>query len=132
MTKMHPEMSEQIKINHSHSLLKKNALQTFRNISTANRPSLEDELVIFRRQYVKPESQATAKHKWHRLVFNPNKMMLPDFLEELKQGAKKAFEDRAQKIIDSLLCAKLPPKLKRSINMARLENGSYDKIVAHL
>ena len=59
-------------------------------------------------------------------------MKLPDFLEELNQGAEKAFGEHAQKMIDSLLYAKLPPKLKRSVNMARLENGSYDEIVAHL
>ena len=121
-----------MKINHFLSLLRKNALQTFRNISTANRKTLEDVLVIFRRKYVKPESQATAKHKWHRLVFEPNTTKLPDFLEELNQGAEKAFGDNAQKMIDSLLYAKLPTKLKRSVNMARLENGSYDEIVAHL
>ena len=132
MIKMQPDMMEQMKINHFHSLLRKNALQTFRNISTANRQTLEDVLVIFRRKYVKPESQATAKHKWHRLVFDPNTTKLPDFLEELNQGAEKAFGDNAQKMIDSLLYAKLPPKLKRSVNMARLENGSYDEIVAHL
>ena len=132
MIKMQPDMTEQMKINHFHSLLRKNALQTFRNISTANRQTLEDVLVIFRRKYVKPESQATAKHKWHRLVFDPNTTKLPDFLEELNQGAEKAFGDNAQKMIDSLLYAKLPPKLKRSVNMARLENGSYDEIVAHL
>ena len=40
--KMQPEMSEQMKINHFHSLLRTNALQTFRNISTANRQTLED------------------------------------------------------------------------------------------
>ena len=132
MIKMQPEMTEQMKINHFHSLLRKNALQTFRNISSSNRQTLEDVLVIFRRKYVKPESQATAKHKWHRLVFDPNTMKLPDFLEELNQGAEKAFGDHAQKMIDSLLYAKLPPKLKRSVNMARLENGSYDEIVANL
>ena len=132
MIKMQPEMTEQMKINHFHSLLRKNALQTFRNISSTNRQTLEDVLVIFRRKYVKPESQATAKHKWHRLVFDPNTMKLPDFLEELNQGAEKAFGDHAQKMIDSLLYAKLPPKLKRSVNMARQENGSYDEIVAHL
>ena len=132
MIKMQPEMTEQMKINHFHSLLRKNALQTFQNISSSNRQTLEDVLVIFRRKYVKPESQATAKHKWHRLVFDPNTMKLPDFLEELNQGAEKAFGDHAQKMIDSLLYAKLPPKLKRSVNMARLENGSYDEIVAHL
>ena len=132
MIKMQPEMTEQMKINHFHSLLRKNALQTFRNINSTNRQTLEDVLVIFRRKYVKPGSQATAKHKWHRLVFEPNTMKLPDFLEELNQGAEKAFGDHAQKMIDSLLDAKLPPKLKRSVNMARLENGSYDEIVAHL
>ena len=132
MIKMQPAMTEQMKINHFHSLLRKNALQTFRNISSSNRQTLEDVLVIFRRKYVKPESQATAKHKWHRLVFDPNTMKLPDFLEELNQGAEKAFGDHAQKMVDSLLYAKLPPKLKRSVNMARLENGSYDEIVAHL
>ena len=110
MIKMQPEMSEQMKINNFHSLLSKNARYTFRNISTAIRQTLQDVLVIFRRKYVKPESQATAKHKWHRLVFDPNTIKLPDFLDELNQGAEKAFGDNAQKMIDSLLSAKLPPK----------------------
>ena len=35
-------------------------------------------------------------------------------------------------MIDSLLYAKLPPKLNRSVNMARLENTSYEEIVTHL
>ena len=91
MIKMQPDMSETMKINHFHSLLRKNALQTFRNISSANRQTLDDILAVFRRKYVKPESQATAKHKRHKLVFNPNTMKLPDFLEELNQGAEKAF-----------------------------------------
>ena len=132
MIKMQPEMTEQMKINHFHSLLSKNALHTLRNISSANRQTVEDVLVFFRRNYVKPELPATAKHKWHHLVLDPNTMKLPDFLEELNQGAEKAFGDHAQKMTDSLLYAKLPPKLKRSVNMARLENGSYDEIVAHL
>ena len=132
MIKMQPAMTEQMKINHFHSLLRKGALQTFRNINSINRQTLEDVLIIFRRKYVKPESQATAKHKWHRLTFDPNTMKLPDFLEELNQGAEKAFGENAKNMIDSLLYAKLPPKLKRSVNMAHLENGTYEEIVAHL
>ena len=99
-------------------MLRKNALQTFRNVSIAYRQTLEDVLIIFRRKYVKPDSQATAKHKWHRLVFDPNTTKLPDFLEALNRGAEKAFGDNAQNMIDSRLYAKLPPKLKRSVNMA--------------
>ena len=132
MIKMQPDMTETMKINHFHSLLRKNALQTFRNINSANRQTFEDILAVFRRKYVKPESQATAKHKWHKLVFDPNTMKLPDFLEELNQGAEKAFGEHAQAMIDSLLYAKLPPKLKRSVNMARLENATYEEIVTHL
>ena len=59
-------------------------------------------------------------------------MKLPDCLEELNQGAEKAFGENAKSMIDSLLYAKLPPKLKRSVNMARLENGTYEEIVDHL
>ena len=35
-------------------------------------------------------------------------------------------------MIDSLHYAKLPQHLKRSLNLAYLEKGTYDQIVAHL
>ena len=132
MLKMQPEMTETMKINLFHAHLRKEALQTFRNISAVNKKTLDDVLIVFRRKYVKPESQATAKHKWHKLTFDPNTKSLPDFLEELNECAEKAFGDNAQHMIDSLLYAKLPPHLKRSLNLAHLENGTYDQIVAHL
>ena len=59
-------------------------------------------------------------------------MKLPDFLEEPNQGAEKVFGENAKSMIDSLLYAKLPPEHKRSVNKARLENGTYEEIVAHL
>ena len=129
MLKMQPEMTETMKINHFHAHLRKEALQTFRNISTVNKKTPDDVLIVFRRKYVKPESQATAKHKWHKLTFDPNTKSLPDFLEELNECAERAFGDNAQHMIDSLLYAKLPPHLKRSLNLAHLENGTYDQIV---
>ena len=132
MLKMQPEMTEAMKINQFHAHLRKEALQTFRTISALNKKTLDDVLIVFRRKYVKPESQATAKHKWHKLTFDPNTKSLPDFLEELNECAEKAFGDNAQHMIDSLLYAKLPSHLKRSINLAYLENGTYDQIVAHL
>ena len=132
MLKMQPEMTEAMKINHFHAHLRKEALQTFRNINALNKKTLDDVLIVFRRKYVKPESQATAKHKWHKLTFDPNTKSLPDFLEELNECAERAFGDNAQQMIDSLLYAKLPPHLKRSLNLAYLENGTYDQIVAHL
>ena len=132
MLKMQPEMTEAMKINHFHAHLQKEALQTFRNISAINKKTLDDVLIVFRRKYVKPESQATAKDKWHKITFDPNTKSLPDFLEELNECAEKALGDNAQHMIDSLLYAKLPPHLKRSLKLAYLENGTYDQIVAHL
>ena len=132
MIKMQSEMTKSMKINHFHAHLRKEALQTFRNISALNKKTLDDVLIVFRRKYVKPESQATAKHKWHKLTFDPNTRSLPDFLEELNECAERSFGDNAQHMIDSLLYAKLPPHLKRSLNLAYLENGRYDQIVAHL
>ena len=132
MLKMQPEMTEAKKINHFHAHLRKEALQTFRNISALNKKTLDDVLIVFRRKCVKPESQATAKHKWYKLTFDPNTKSLPDFLEELNESAERAFGDNAQHMIDSLLYAKLPPHLKRSLNLAYLENGTYDQIVTHL
>ena len=79
MLKMQPEMTETMKPNHFHAHLRKEALQTFRNISAINKKTLDDVLIVFRRKYVKPESQATAKHKWHKLTFDPNTKSLPDF-----------------------------------------------------
>ena len=132
MLKVQSEMTEAMKSNHSHAHLRKEALQTFRIITPSNKKTLDDVLTLFRRKYLKLESQATAKHKWHKLTFNPNTKSILDFLEELNECAERAFGDSAQHMIDSLLYAKLPPHLKRSLNLAYLENGTYDQIVAHL
>ena len=87
---------------------------------------------MFQRKYVKPQSQATTKHKCHKLTFDPNTKSLSDFLEELNEFAERSFGDNAQQMIDSSLYAKLPTHLKRSLNLAYLENGTYDQIVTHL
>ena len=89
-------------------------------------------LNVFRRKYVQPESLATPKHKWHTLTFDPNRMSLSDFLEKLNECTESAFGCNAQHTIDSLIYAKLPPHLKRSLNLVYLENVKYDQIVAHL
>ena len=59
-------------------------------------------------------------------------MKLLDFFEEVYQRAENVFGSNAPARIDSLLYAKLPPKLKRSVNMARLKNARCDGIVTNL
>ena len=46
--------------------------------------------------------------------------------------AKNAFGVAAQAIIEQFIYAKMPPHLKKSINQAHLENGTYEQIVSHL
>ena len=108
------------------------ALQTFKNITSPNRDNLGEILIVFRRKYVKPQSMATAKHKFQRLVFNPSNQKLIDFLDELQKLATDAFGVAAQAIIEQFIYAKMPPHLKKSINQAHLENGTNEQIVSHL
>ena len=79
---------------------------------------------------MKPQSMATAKHKFQRLVFNPANQNLIDFLDELPKLAKDAFGIAAQEIIEQFIYAKMPPDLKKSINQAHLENGTFKQIVS--
>ena len=130
--KIHNQLTEEDIINHFHSLMRGDALQTFKNITSPNRENLGEILTVFRRKYVKPQSMATAKHKFQRLVFNPANQKLIDFLDELQKLAKDAFGVAAQAIIEQFIYAKMPPHLKKSINQAHLENGTYEQIVSHL
>ena len=130
--KIHNQLTQEDKINYFHSLIRGDALQTFKNITTLNREKLGEILTVFRRKYVKPQSVATAKHKFQRLVFNPAKQKLIDFLDELQKLAKNAFGVAAQAVIEQCIYAKMPPHLKKSINQAHLESGTYEQIVTHL
>ena len=130
--RIQPTLTEEMKINHFHAHLRGLAFKTFKNIQRTPTTTLGDILVVFRRKSVKPESSASAKHRFHRVVFDPERQKLPHFLEELQESAEKAFGDIASQMIENLFYAKMPPHLKRSINQAYLENGTYEQIVRHL
>ena len=130
--RIHNQLTEDDRINYFHSLMRRDALQTFKNINCPTRENLEEILTVFRRKYVKPQSMATAKHKFQKLVFNPSNQKLADFLDELQKLAKDAFGKAAHAIIEQFIYAKMPPHLKKSINQAHLENGTYEQIVTHL
>ena len=74
---------------------------------------------------------ATAKHKFQILVFNPVNQNLAVFLDEFQKLTKEAFGVAAHAIIEQFIYAKIP-HLKKSINQAPLENGTYEQIVTHL
>ena len=130
--KIHNQLTQEDKINYFHSLMRGDALQTFKNITTPNRENLGEILTVFRRKYVKPHSMATAKHKFQRLVFNPANQKSTDFLDELQKFAKDAFGIAVQAIIEQFIYAEMPPHLRKSINQAHLESGTYEQIVSHL
>ena len=130
--KIHNQLTEEDRINYFHSLMRGDALQTFKNINGPTRENLGEILSVFRRKYVKPQSMATAKHKFQKLVFDPANQKLVDFLDELQKLAKDAFGIAADAIIEQFIYAKMPPHLKKSINQAHLENGTYEQIVTHL
>ena len=81
---------------------------------------------------MKTQSIAIAKHKFQQLVFNAANQKFIDSLDELQKLAKAAFGVAAQAIIEQFIYDKMPPHLKKSINQAHLENGTYEQIVTHL
>ena len=83
--KIHNQLTEEDKICYFQSLMRGDALQTFKDIDSPNRENLTEILTVFRRKYVKPQSMATAKHKFQQLVFNPANHKLIDFLDELQK-----------------------------------------------
>ena len=129
--KIHNQLAEDDRIKYFHSLMRDDALQTFKNINGPTRENLGEILAVCRRKYVKPQSMATAKHKFQKLVFKPANQKLVDFLDELQKLAKKAFGIAAHAVIEQFIYAKMPPHLKKSINQAHLENGTYEQIVTH-
>ena len=130
--KIHNQLTEEDRINYFHSLMRGDALQTFKNINGPTRENLGEILAVFRRKYVKPQSMTTAKHKFQKLFFNPANQKLVDFLDELQKLAKDAFGIAAHAIFEQFIYAKMPPHLKKSMNQAHLENGTYEQIVTHL
>ena len=108
------------------------ALQRFKNFNGPTRENLGEILAIFLRNYVKPQSMATAKHNLQKLVFNQANQSLVGFRYEHQNLAKNAFGIATHAIIEQFICAKRPPHLKKSINRAHLEQGTYEQIVTHL
>ena len=129
---IHNQLREEDKLNYFHSLFGGDALQTFKNITSPNREFFGEILTVFRKKCVKPQSRATTKHNFQRLVFNPANQKLIDFLDELQKPAEDAFGVAAQGIIEQFIYAKMPPHLRKSINQAHLENGTYEQIVSQL
>ena len=117
------KMTEATKVIHFHARSQKEGLQTFRYMSALNRKIIEYVLIVFRRKYVTPESEAAARHNWHKLTFDPNTRSLSDFLEKLNERTERGFADTGQQIIDNLF--------ERSINSSYLQNRTYDQVVAH-
>ena len=130
--KIHNQLTEDDTINYFHSLMRGDTLQTFENINGTTRENLGEFQAVFRRKYVKPQSMATAKHKFQKLVLNPAEQKLVEFLDELQKLAREAFGIAAHAIIEQFIYAKMPPDLKKAKNQAHLENGTYEQIVIHL
>ena len=130
--KVDNQLTEEDRINYFHSFMRGDALQTFKNLNGPSPESLGEVLTVFRRKYVKPQSIPTAKHHFHKLVFNPANQKLVDFLDEIQKLAKDAFGIAAHAIIEHFMYAKIPTHLKKSINQAHLENKTYEQIVTQL
>ena len=110
--KFHNQLTEDDRINYFHSLMRADALQTFKNINGSTHENLVEILAVFPRKYVKPQSMARVKRKFQKIVFHPANRMLVDFLDELQKPAKDAFGIAAPTTIEQFIYANIPLHLK--------------------
>ena len=106
--KIHNQLTQEDKINYFHSLIRGDALQAFKNITSPNRVNLGEVVIVFRRKYVKPQSMATAKHKFQRMVFNPANKKLIDFLDEPRNWRKTHSELKFKRLSSNSSIPKCP------------------------
>ena len=130
--KIHSQLAVDKRINYFHSLMRRDALQTFKINNGPTRENLWEFLAVSQRKYVRPQSIPTATEKFQKLFFNPASQKLEDFLDELQKLAKDAFGRAAHATIEQFIYAKKPPHLKKLINQALWENGTYEQVVTHL
>ena len=130
--KIDKQLTEKDRINYFHSLMRRDALQTCKNINGPTRENWGENLATFRKKHVKPQLIATAKDKFQKLVFNPANQKLVDFLDKIQKLAKPAFGIAAHTIIKQFVYAKKPPNLKKIKNQAHLEISTHKLIVTHL
>ena len=130
--KIHNQLTEDGRINHFHSPMSGVAPQTFYKNNGPTPVKMREIMAVFRRKYVKPQSTATAKYKFQKLLYNPACQKLVDFLNQLQKLAKDAFGITAHAIIEQLVYHKMPPHLMKSKNQAHLENGTDEQNVTHL
>ena len=91
--KNHNQLTEDDRINYFPSVMRGEALQIYENLNGPNRGNLGEiwQFSVFRWKYGKPQSMATAKHKFQKFVFQPANQNLLNFLDELQKLAKVAF-----------------------------------------
>ena len=93
-----------------------------KNITGPNQENLGEILTVFRRKY-------KNFRQWLRQNTNFNDWSpIPQSRSYPEDGVGVA----AQAINEQLFYANMPPHLKKSINQAHLENGTYEQIVSHL
>ena len=124
-------MSKTMNNNHFYSHLRKERLQKFRNTNFSTRRTLENVIIIFQRKYVRPQSQATTKHKWPKFTFDPNTKSLSVFIKELNHCDEQVFESLAQLMTEFRIC-KVTSTPQTVTKLSLFEISIHDQVIAHL
>ena len=124
---MHPNRTEDMKNKPFPTHLKGLALKIFKNIRRPPTTTIEDILKVFRKKYVKPESSASAKHRFNRRCFDPENQKLPDFLKELRESAEEGIGDNAHQMIGIFLHAKMQPHLREGDGTKWFEGKTWSR-----
>ena len=120
--KVYPNISEEEQIHYFHSLLRDEALQTYRNMTDTNRASLEDITATFRRRYARPQSIATAICKWEQLYFDPSPQTFQKLLGTISKTSRGGVRRRCPKIYRNIVLCQNADPLETSPQPSQVRN----------
>ena len=130
--KIHNQMTEEDRMNYFHSLMRGDALQTFKKNQWPNPSESGRNLGSFSKERRETPIDDDSGTQIPGTCPQPSKSNLVEFRDELQKLAKDAFRIAAHAIIKHIIYSKMPPHLKKTINHADLENGTNEQIVPHL
>ena len=106
------KITDENKLHFFQSLLRDEAIEYWQSIQITPLTTLKDVLDLFRKEFAKKDLKEVARYKWDQARYDPTTGTFSDFLKNLKNTAKQAFGDEADKIIKMFLFGKPPVEIQ--------------------
>ena len=130
--KFHNQLTEEDRINYFHSLMWEDATQTFNNINGPTRENLWRKFGSFSKEICNIPIYGPSETQIPETCLQPSISQLSRFSRWTPKSGQRRIRICYPRHQWTIHIRQMPPQLKKSRNLAHLENGIYKQIVTHL